>query len=169
MKNKLPDYQKGCLLDTAFLLLMFIFSMIYIANKGNAQNAVHIVENVYKAELINMNDGDSGFINVWLPSARKNRNFYVKKVEFRLFRVDTPELTSENPKEKYIAHRARNFVEMALKRPFVIKYVGKDKYNRWLVYVYFKSGEDLAKILRVNGMTTGKYENFPLPEMEGVY
>ena len=165
-----PDYQKGCYADVIFFILLFIGSMLFIHHKAKAQTAaVHIVSNVYKAELVKMNDGDSGFINVWLPSSRKNRNFHIKTVPFRLFRVDTPEIRSKDLKAKYIAKEAKKFVQRALKRDFVVKYVGKDHYGRWLVYLYFKSGEDLAKILRANGMTTGKYENAKLPRMETIY
>lgn len=165
----MKPYQKRLIKNVLVGVILFVLAFLYHTKAEAQKSAIYIMPNVYKSELVFMKDGDSGFINVWLPSTELNQNFQVKTVEFRLFRVDTYEMRSFGSEDKELAQKGKKYSERALKQPFVIRYVGKDRYDRWLVYCYFRDGSDLAKMLKREGLTTGKYERAKSPEMERVY
>ena len=104
---------------------------------------------IYTATIINVVDGDT-------VDARVDLGFDIYfNLRLRLFGIDTPELNSRDESEKFLAKRAKEFVQYAvLGKTVTIKTYKKDKYGRYLAEIFLGSSmlnqqlieENLARV-----------------------
>ena len=92
----------------------------------------------YKMKVIRVVDGDTVYGDVDLGF-----NFGMKKMEFRLAEVNTPETKGETRTAGLVS---KKFVEDAIFNKEVCILTKKDtkeKYGRYLAWIYYRDSEDL--------------------------
>lgn len=98
----------------------------------------------YNGKVISVYDGDTCNIIVDL-------GFKVSmEIKCRLYGIDTPEIRTDNEKERELALKARDYLrQLVLNKDVFICSKGKDKYGRYLIDIYLDE-------LYVNGMLVSK-------------
>lgn len=96
----------------------------------------------YTAKVEKIVDGDS----VWLVVDVGYRMTY--KDNFRLIRINTPELRSSDPEEKHRAYvaKARLGDLIPVGSDVLIRTAKSGKYGRWLAEVYIEVDGELANV-----------------------
>ena len=86
---------------------------------------------LYNARVTNVVDGDT-------VDAAVDLGFYVTvNVRFRLYGINTPELTDKDPVTRAKAVEAKQFTaDKLLNKPVVMQTYKTDKYGRWLADIY---------------------------------
>lgn len=85
---------------------------------------------VYNARIVNVVDGDTVDMLVDLGF-----HTYIKD-RFRLSGIDTAEVNSTDAAERKLAQDAKAWMANYLNKDVVIKSTKKDKYGRYLAYIY---------------------------------
>lgn len=95
------------------------------------------LEGTYKAKCIKCYDGDTVHLIFKYPYKSRGKLW---KWKCRLNGIDTPEMKSSNPKEKYKATEAKEYLSsLILNKIVVVEVVGFDKYGRLLAYLRLKT------------------------------
>lgn len=85
---------------------------------------------IYNARIINVVDGDTVDMLVDLGF-----HTYIKD-RFRLSGINTAEMNSTDAVERKLAQDAKEWMMSFLNKDVVIKSMKKDKYGRYLAYIY---------------------------------
>jgi micrococcal nuclease len=101
---------------------------------------------IYNGTLINVVDGDTVDVQIDL-------GFYTHTFQrMRLSGIDTPELNSQDPEQRELAKKARDFVKQFLGQAITLKSYKKDKYGRFLAEIYLTDGSTINSRLLSEGL-----------------
>ena len=125
--------------------------------------------NVFDAEFVSNNDGDTFVAIIKIPSNKKYFEFEEQKISVRLHNCDTFENSKkgkrhQTPNQNMLADKAKlRLTQMLQGQKITLHLLYKDGYGkRWVSDVYVNDRKPrVGLILKQEGLTTGKYENHP--------
>ena len=108
-------------------------------------------------------DGDTFTCTVWVVSDKDNFTFEERTIKVRILNVDTYEIYrhSQTPTQNQKAQDAKDFTRRLLSKGKIdIHPKYKDRYGRLVCEVYpWRSFESMSELLKMEGLTTGRYED----------
>ena len=108
-------------------------------------------------------DGDTFTCTVWVVSDKDNFTFEERTIKVRILNVDTYEIYrhSQTSAQNQKAQDAKEFTRRLLSKGKIdIHPKYKDRYGRLVCEVYpWRSLESMSELLKMEGLTTGRYED----------
>ena len=121
-----------------YKLFRIIYDKVFFKIPKNLEfkNLNHFYPNIKRGRVIKVYDGDSITVAARVPKLKGNT---IYKFNIRLNRIDTPEITSKNLKEKEYGLKIRDYLsEKIMNKMIDIKIINTDKYGRYLAEIYYK-------------------------------